>query len=63
MDVKNGKPKDQSGDRQDVYVLTEEDVENILDATDALYWTILQLARGRRIPRQIKKPTTKGTHV
>jgi hypothetical protein len=63
MDVKNGKRKDQSGDKPDVYVLTEDDVENILDATDALYWTILQLVRGRGTPIQIKTPTKKDTHV
>jgi hypothetical protein len=43
MDVKN----DTHVDVQNIYVLTDDDVDNILLATDALYWTILQVFRGR----------------
>lgn len=51
MDVKIKSQKDSDMiDSQDIYVLTSDDVENILVATDALYWTILQVFRGRDRP-------------
>ena len=60
MDVKN---KDQI-DEQNIYVLTDVDVENILVATDALYWTILQIFRGRDRPFNPTSPRSlKDTSV
>jgi len=55
MDVKNS-GGEESFDEQAIYILTADDVENILVATDALYWTILQNLRGRDRPIQIKHP-------
>lgn len=50
MDVINSERKCDDH-RKDLshYILTEEDVENILVSTDALYWTILQLLQCRQI--------------
>jgi|688.fasta_scaffold2845378_1 hypothetical protein len=48
MDVIDHKPKnDDDFEPKAIYQLTEDDVENILVATDALYWTILQILRSR----------------
>ncbi len=49
-------------DEHDVYILSAKDVENILNATDALYWTILQNLRGRGRPIQVESPNTKEHH-
>lgn len=47
MDVINGERKNDGHDKDEPrYVLTDDDVENILVTTDALYWTILQILRG-----------------
>jgi hypothetical protein len=43
-------------DDQNIYILSADDVENILVATDALYWTILQNLRGRDRPSMAKLP-------
>ena len=60
MDVKSN---DNRND-QNIYVLTDDDVENILVATDALYWTILQIFRGRDRPLNPTSPRSlKDTYV
>jgi len=47
MDVINGERKNDDHNKDEPrYVLTEDDVENILVTTDALYWTILHILRG-----------------
>ena len=43
-------------DPKNIYILSADDVENILVATDALYWTILQNLRGRDRPLRVKLP-------
>lgn len=64
MDVKNGEKENQGNeDNRSIYILTDDDVENILVATDALYWTILQLVRGRDRVLQVNKPLRKNTHA
>jgi hypothetical protein len=55
MDVKNTGEKENIDD-QAIYILTADDVENILVATDSLYWTILQNLRGRDRPLRITLP-------
>ena len=48
MDVTDRERKnDDTTESKPIYHLTDDDVENILVATDALYWTILQILRGR----------------
>lgn len=43
-------------DPENIYILSADDVENILVATDALYWTILQNLRERGRPLRVKLP-------
>ena len=63
MDVKNN-GRDENFDEQPLYILTADDVENILVATDALYWTMLQNLRGRDHPIQVNRPSvTKAAHM
>ena len=63
MDVKNN-GRDENFDEQPLYILTADDVENILVATDALYCTILQNLRGRDHPIQVNRPSvTKGAQM
>jgi len=57
MDVKEKSRENYDRDEdQNIYVLRDEDVENILVATDALYWTILQIFRGRDRPLNALSP-------